>query len=194
MTVKILGFDGSGRKASTNHHLLDIVATGVKQAGGEITLINLRDFDIPMYDGDLEANEGLPDSVLKLKKIFDDHHGFIIASPEYNGSITPLLKNTLDWLSRPAAGETSMQQFKGKAAGIMATSPGKLGGLRGLYQLNTLLFILQVMVLPEIVSIGGGYEAFDDKGTLKDEKQQNQALALGQRIVKVTAALRESAK
>lgn len=193
MTTKILAFDGSGRKASTNHHLLEIVAEGVKLAGGEITLINLRDYDIPLYDGDLEASEGLPPAVLELKKVFDEHHGLLIASPEYNGSVTPLLKNIIDWVSRPSGTEGSLKQFKGKVAGLMATSPGKLGGLRGLYQLNTILFGIEVLVLPEIVSIGMAYDAFDDNGQLKDEKQQNQALNLGQRIVKVAAALQQAA-
>lgn len=193
MTVKILAFDGSGRKGSTNHQLLEIVAQGVKLAGGELTLINLRDYDIPLYDGDLEASEGLPEPVMELKKIFDAHQGFLIASPEYNGTVTPLLKNTLDWVSRPTGGEGALKQFRGKVAGLMATSPGKFGGLRGLYQLNTILFGMQVMVLPEIVSIGMAYESFDDKAQLKDEKQQNQALNLGQRIVKIAQALQHSA-
>ena len=116
----------------------------------------------------------------------------MIASPEYNGSVTPLLKNTIDWVSRPHAGEGSLKQFKGKAVGIVATSPGKLGGLRGLYQLNTILFGMQMLVLPNIVSIGNARESFDDNGQLKDEKQQNQALDLGQRIVKVTHALQQA--
>ncbi len=193
MTIKILAFDGSGRSASTNHHLLDIVTQGVQLAGGELTSINLRDYDLPLYDADLEAESGLPDAVLKLKQIFDAHQGFLIASPEYNGTVTPLLKNSIDWVSRPTAGEGSLKQFKGKVAGLMATSPGKLGGLRGLYQLNTILFGMQVMVLPEIVSIGGSYDAFDDKHQLKDEKQQNQALHLGQRIVKLAQALQHAA-
>lgn len=193
MTVKILAFDGSGRKGSTNHQLLEIVAEGVKLAGGELTLINLRDYDIPLYDGDLEATEGLPAGVIELKKIFDEHHGLLIASPEYNGSVTPLLKNIIDWVSRPTANEGSLKQFKGKVAGIMSTSPGKLGGLRGLYQLNTILFGIQVLVLPDIISIGMAYEAFDEKGQLKDEKQQNLALHLGQRIVKVARGLQQAA-
>ena len=192
MTAKILAFDGSGRHGSHNHHLLEIVAQGVKQAGGELTLINIKEYDLPLYDPDLEAEKGLPESVLKLKQIFDAHDGFLIASPEYNGTVTPLLKNTIDWVSRPHAGEGSLKQFKGKVAGIMSTSPGKLGGLRGLYQLNTILFGIGVVVLPEIVSIGGSHEAFEDS-RLKDEKQQQNAVNLGQRIVKLVNGLQHAA-
>jgi chromate reductase len=193
MTVKILAFDGSGRKGSTNHQILDIVAAGARQANAEVTFINLRDYDIPLYDGDLEAEQGLPQGVKTLKGIFDAHDALLIASPEYNGSFTPLLKNTLDWISRPQQGETSMQQFKGKAVALAATSPGKLGGLRGLYQLQHLMFILQSFVLPQIIAVGGAKDAFDENAQLKDEAMQKNALQLGERLAKTARALREIA-
>lgn len=193
MTVKIIAFDGSGRKGSTNHLMLEVVAQGARHAGAEVSIINLRDYTIPLYDGDLEANEGLPDDVLKLKKIFDEHQAILIASPEYNGSFTPLLKNTLDWLSRPAPGDTPLKQFKGKPVGLVSTSPGKFGGLRGLYQLQHVMFVLQTLVLPDIIAVGGAYEAFDEKGQLKDEKMQNNALNLGHKLVKIAAALQQAA-
>jgi chromate reductase len=193
MTVKILAFDGSGRKGSANHQLLDIVATGARAAHAEVTFINLRDFDIPLYDGDLESEQGLPAGVKKLKALFDTHHAFLIASPEYNGSFTPLLKNALDWVSRPLDGDKPLQQFKGKIAAITSTSPGKLGGLRGLYQLQNLLFILQTIVLPDIIAVGGSREAFDDQGQLKDEKMQQNAINLGQKLAKMASALQSAA-
>lgn len=188
MTAKILTFDGSGRKGSMNHKLLLAVSQEAEKNGAVITHIHLPDFDLPMYDADLEK-DGLPEGVVKLKELFTSHHGFLIASPEYNGGYSPLLKNAIDWVSR----RDKLVEFKGKVAGLMATSPGKLGGLRGLYQLNTLLFGMGTIVLPEIVSVGDYAGAFDEEGQLTVEANQKAAAALGARIVQIAEALARGA-
>lgn len=190
MTVKILAFDGSGRKGSLNHHLLENVAEQARAAGAEVTVIDLLECDIPFYNGDLEAEEGLPESVLKLKEIFKAHDGFLIASPEYNGTFTPLLKNTIDWVSRPVQGEPPLNCFKGKVAAIMAATPGKMGGLVGLYHLNTLLFRVGTLVVPDLVSIGFAKDAFDDANKLKNDPEKAAATRQAERLVNVAKALK----
>jgi chromate reductase len=189
MTVKLLAFDGSGRKGSMNHKLLEHVADEARTAGAEVTIIDLAKYNLPLYNGDIES-EGLPPIVLQLKELFKEHDGFLIASPEHNGSFSSLLKNTIDWVSRPVKGEAPLNCFKGKTVGLMAASPGKLGGLRGIYQLNTVLFILGTIVLPEIVSIGFAGEAFDEQDKLKNDKEMNAAANIAKRIVQVAGALK----
>ena len=147
-TPKILAFAGSTRTDSLNKKLVKIAANGAKNVGAEVTFIDLRDYPMPLYDGDLEAKEGLPPNALKLKEIFWQHQGFLIASPEYNSSYSGVLKNTIDWLSRPASSdEPGLSCFVGRVAAIMSTSPGALGGLRGLAALRQLLENIQVIVL-----------------------------------------------
>lgn len=189
MTVKILAFDGSGRKNSINRNIMDHVITKAKECGGvEITQINLMDYDLPFYNGDLEAEHGLPKGVQELKELFRAHDGFLIASPEYNGSFTPLLKNALDWVSRPEKDKPT--PFQGKVAGLVTASGGKLGGLRNIYQLNTLLFTLGTMVLPNIVSIGFYNDAIDENNTLKNENEQRAVDTLARRLTEITAAIK----
>lgn len=113
--------------------LVKIASTGATEEGAYVTVIDLRDFPMPIYDGDLEQKDGLPSNVRKLKDIMLTHHGFLISSPEYNSSISAVFKNTIDWTSRPSEGEIPLACFKNKVAGIMSASPGMLGGLRGLF-------------------------------------------------------------
>ncbi len=171
MPAKILVFAGSARAKSFNKKLARIAARSVETVGGESTFLDLRDYPLPIYDGDLEEAEGLPENAAKLKEIFKQHDGLIIASPEYNGLFSPLLKNTIDWVSRPVEGELPLSAFKGKVAAMVSTSPGGLGGMRGLAHLHTLLTNIGVIILPNQFAIGSAHEAFDDKGELKDEKQ-----------------------
>jgi len=190
MTAKFLAFDGSGREGSINKKLLDNVVSEVKEAGGTCTVIDLSKYNLPLYNGDLESEEGLPVAAQQLKELFKEHDGFLIASPEYNGSFSPLLKNVIDWVSRPVKGEPSLNCFKGKTVGIMSATPGKIGGLRGLYQLNTLMFITGTIVMPEIVSIPFANDAFEEDGKLKHEADKNAAIRLAKQIVRVTEALK----
>ncbi|MDH3591896.1 MAG: NAD(P)H-dependent oxidoreductase, partial [Planctomycetota bacterium] len=131
--AKILALSGSLRGDSFNRKLVAAAAAGARAAGAAVTEIDIREFPLPLYDGDLEARDGLPEHALRLKRLFAEHEGLLIASPEYNGSISGALKNLIDWVSRPASkGEKPLASFDGKVAAIMAASPGGLGGLRGL--------------------------------------------------------------
>src|SRR5574340_1703531 len=121
--------------------------------GVDVTVIDLRDFAMPLYDGDLEQKEGLPSNALKLKDLMKSHHGFLISSPEYNSSISGVLKNTIDWASRQSDGEAPLACFNGKVAGIMSASPGGLGGLRGLVHVRAILENISVLVIPEQIAI-----------------------------------------
>jgi NAD(P)H-dependent FMN reductase len=183
--IRIVAFAGSTRKDSLNKKLLRIAAEGAKDAGAEVTIIDLKDYPMPLYDGDLEAESGIPENALKLKKIFQDHHGFLIASPEYNSGYSAVLKNTIDWISRPSSkDEPMLSAFNGKTATIMAASPGALGGLRGLYQLRELLMNMNVTVLPQMRAVGKAMQEFNDKGEIESESLSSQIKELGKNTVK----------
>ena len=169
---KLLFFAGSARAESINKKLANHAAAIAEKAGADATLIDLKDFEMPLYDGDLEAQESLPENAKKLKQLFTEHDGFFIASPEYNSSLSPLLKNTLDWISRPhTENETPLIAFRGKVAALGAVSPGGLGGLRGLVPLRMMLGNIGVTVIPSQVAVGNGFQAFDEDGKLTDERQ-----------------------
>lgn len=181
--VKILAFAGSARLDSFNKKLVKIAAEGAKKAGAEVTYIDLADFPLPLYDGDLEAKEGLPSKAKELKKIFIDHDGFLFSSPEYNSSVSGTFKNAIDWVSRPEKEDAiSLCAFRGKAAALMSASPGDLGGLRGLVHLRALLGNIFVLVLPEQLTIPKAHEAFDQQGQLKDSSRQEKALGIGKQL------------
>jgi hypothetical protein len=110
----------------------DAKPKGAREAGAEVSLLDLKDFPLPLFDQDLEAEQGMPEAGAKLKRLFIDHDGLLIAAPEYNSSVTAVLKNAIDWVSPPASGEPSLVAFRGKVATLMSASPGALGGLRGL--------------------------------------------------------------
>jgi len=190
MTVKILAFDGSGRKGSINRNVLDHVISEARALGTEVTQLNLYDLNLPLYNGDLEEEHGHPAEVTKLKELFKSHDALLIATPEYNGSFSPLLKNTLDWVSRPVKGEVYLNCFHGKVAGLITASAGKLGGMRGIYQLNTVLFGVGVTVLPNIVSVSFYNDAIDENGKLKNEAEQKAVSGLAKRLVDVTKAIK----
>lgn len=188
-TPKILAFSGSARKDSLNQKLVRAAAAGARAAGAEVTEISLRDFPMPLFDEDLEAAVGFPDAVVQFRDLMKAHHGLLIACPEYNSSITPLLKNTIDWASRPAPGDPPLACYKDKVAVIMSASPGGLGGLRGLVHVRSILGNIGVLVLPDQKAIGGAGQAFDDQGRLKDAEQQAAVEALGSRLAIVLSKL-----
>jgi NAD(P)H-dependent FMN reductase len=190
-TPKILAFAGSTREASYNKKLVKIAAEGARAAGAEVTYVDLRDLPMPLFDEDLEAKEGLPENVLKFKELMMAHQGFLITSPEYNGSITPLLKNAIDWASRPLPEEPpfALSCFRDKVAALMSASPGALGGLRGLTHVRSILSGIGVLVLPDQQAIPKAYEAFDADGRLKDATQQEAVEQLGSKLATVLAKL-----
>ncbi|MDZ8088146.1 MAG: NAD(P)H-dependent oxidoreductase [Nostoc sp. DedQUE12b] len=188
-TPKILAFAGSTRIDSYNKKLVKIAAAGAKAAGAEVTYIDLRDLPLPLYDEDLEAQEGLPVNARTFKDLLISHQGLLIASPEYNSSLTAVLKNAIDWASRPAPNEAPLAAFAGKVATIMSASPGALGGLRGLVHLRSILGNIKVLVLPDQIAVTKAYEAFNADGTLKDPKQQESIEKLGDGLTKILLKL-----
>ena len=188
-TPRILAFAGSARQDSLNKKLVAIAAQGARAAGAEVTLLDLRDHPLPLYDGDLEAKDGLPANAKKLKEIFLAHDGLLLSSPEYNSSISPLLKNTIDWVSRPAPGEASLACYRGKVAALMAASPGALGGLRGLVHLRAILGNMGVTVLPDQVAVPKTNAALGPDGKLVDPKQHASIEALGADVARTLAKL-----
>ena len=190
---KILAFAGSSRKNSFNQKLVKIAATGAESAGAEITFVNLADYPMPIYNQDLESEQGIPEKALKFKNLLIDHDGFLIASPEYNSAFSPLLKNVIDWASRAESkDEPPLVAYKGKIAAIMATSPGALGGIRGLVFLRMLLSNIGVTVIPDQIAIPQAIKAFSEKGILIDSKQQQLVLDLGTKLTRMTDLLKTS--
>jgi chromate reductase, NAD(P)H dehydrogenase (quinone) len=148
-----------------------------------VTLLDLRDLPMPIYDGDIEAQEGLPANARAFKQLLREHHGLLVSSPEYNSQMPAALKNAIDWASRPEAGDTPLVAFKGKVAGVMSASPGVLAGLRGQMQVRALLSYLGMVVVPVQFGLPRANEAFDGDGRLKDEKQQAAVETLAQGVV-----------
>jgi chromate reductase len=187
--TKILAFAGSTRTDSYNKKLVKIASTGAVEAGADVTVIDLRDFPMPIYDGDLEQKDRLPSNAHKIKDIMLAHQGFLISSPEYNSSISAVFKNTIDWASRQSEGEIPLACFKNKIAGIMSASPGGLGGLRGLVHVRSILGNIGVIVLPDQITIAKAHEAFNEDGTLKDKKQEDQVKKIGANVAKILLKL-----
>jgi chromate reductase, NAD(P)H dehydrogenase (quinone) len=187
---RILAFASSTRRESFNKKLVAIAAQGAREAGAEVTLIDLKDFPLPLFDQDLEAEQGMPENGKKLKKLFIDHDGLLIASPEYNSSFPAVLKNAIDWVSRPAPGEPSLVAFRGKVATLMSASPGALGGLRGLVHVRSILGNIGVIVLPDQIAVAKAHEAFQPDGSLVDPKQQAGVEGLGKTLASFVAKLK----
>jgi chromate reductase len=187
---KLLFLAGSARAESINKKLAQFAAKQAEKLGADVTFVDLKDFEMPLYDGDLEADESLPKAAIALKKLFVEHDGFFIASPEYNSSFSPLLKNALDWISRPhEKDEASLIAFKGKVAALGATSPGGLGGLRGLVPLRMMLGNIGVTVIPNQAAIGFGFKAFSEDGTLNDAGQAQMLSASMEQFIQTAKAL-----
>lgn len=190
MKPKILAFAGSARKDSFNKKVLNAAAAAAREAGAEVKVIDLKDYPLPLFDQDLEAEKGAPENAAKLKKLFKEHSGLLIASPEYNSSITPLLKNTIDWVSRQTADEKPLECFSGKTAAILSASPGGLGGLRGLVHLRAVLGNIQVLVIPEQTAVSQASQAFDENGALKDPKNQASVTKVGAALAQILMKLK----
>lgn len=186
--VRVLAFAGSARRDSFNQKLVKIAALGAEQAGAEVNVINLADYALPIFDEDVERS-GTPENAIKLKQLFLASNCLLIAAPEYNSSITPLLKNTIDWVSRPAEGEKPLAAYRGKTASLLATSPGALGGLRGLVHVRSILSSIGVVVLPNQTAVPKAFEAFAEDATLSDDSLQQRVIAQGKELVDFTSKL-----
>lgn len=179
--MKLLVFAGSTRLQSFNRKLAHATAELARAAGADVTHIELVDFDIPMYNADLEA-EGTPADVIRLKQLMHDHPAWIICTPEYNASYPALVKNTLDWASSPVKADPEwtdgLKPFRGKVVGVLSASPGALGGLRSQSHLQPLLMNLHCWVAPQNYALGKAGEAFDDQGALVGERHAKQVQAV----------------
>jgi NAD(P)H-dependent FMN reductase len=185
---KILAFSGSLRAASWNKKLVKVAADGAREAGAEVTILDLQAYPLPVYDGDIEA-AGMPENVLKLKQIFREHQGMLISSPEYNSSYSGAIKNTIDWISRKVPGEQPLEHFKDKPVAIMCATPGGKGGMRMLPMLRLLLSNIGMLVLPGQYGLGSVSEAFDPDGNLKDEKIAAIVKGMGKSVTEMAARI-----
>ena len=177
----ILAFGGSLRQDSFNHKMVAEAAAAAEAAGAEVKVIRLSDYPLPLFDEDVEK-QGTPENVAKLKTLMKAADGFLIASPEYNSSVSAALKNVIDWASRPAEGEKRLEAFAGKAAVLMAASPGGLGGLRGLVTLRSILGNIQMIVLPQQFALPQAHDAFAEDGSLKDPGTAETVAGLGKSL------------
>jgi chromate reductase len=183
--VKILAFAGSTRTGSWNKKVIRVAAETAVKAGADVTLIDLRDYPMPLFDGDLEDREGVPENGKKFKQLLKENQGLLICTPEYNSSLPAVLKNAIDWASREETGEKPLACFENKIAGILSASPGALGGLRSLTTLRAILGNIKVMVIPEQLAVSKADEAFDDNGSLKDERRQKTIETITAKLVSV---------
>ncbi len=179
---------GSLRKDSMNGKLAKFVGRKLQDFGGvEIIEIDLVALDLPMFSGDIE---GMPSEVSEFISILVGCDALLVASPEYNGSLTGVLKNAIDWASVGRDGDEPLACFKGKVSGLLSSSPGAIGGLQGLVHVRQILTRLQMLVVPDQYALGGGHEAFDDAGDMKDAKKAKMAVDVGREMVRVCRALK----
>jgi NAD(P)H-dependent FMN reductase len=184
--MKLLVFAGSTRQQSFNRRLARVAADAARDAGADTTLLELSDFDIPMYNADLEAR-GTPPDVLRLKQLLWEHPAWVICSPEYNGSYTALLKNTIDWASSPVKGDPAwrdgVKPFRGKVVGMLSASNGALGGLRSQSHLAPLLINLECWLAPRAFALGQAASAFDEHGALVQEAHRQRVHGVVEQVL-----------
>ena len=189
MRVRILVIVGSTRTEAYTKKLAHAAVRSVEQAGASATFVDLRDYPMPLYDGDLEAAGGLPEQAIRLRDLMQRHDALLIATPEYNSSIPAVLKNALDWLSRPHAAEPGVSPYRNKVAGLLSSSPGPMGGLRGLVHLRQILQNVGCLVITEQFALGNAGSAFAADGSLSDARQAEGVAAVGRRLIGLTARL-----
>src|SRR5258708_27441800 len=170
---RILAFSGSARRGSYNRKLLAVVVEATRAAGGDVTLLDLNEFSLPLYHGDLEDAEGMPANATKLVDLITSHHGLLVASPEYNSQMTPLLKNTIDWTTR---GDEN--PYTGKVAAVVSASPGMFGGVRSMTLARQLLTHLGCHVVPVQCILPQADKAFDPERRLSSTRSQESARAV----------------
>jgi chromate reductase len=190
MPIKVLGLCGSARRDSLNRKLLELAMCGARDAGAAVTQIRLADLKLPIYDGDAEAEHGLPDGVHELKYSIAEHQALLIATPEHNGGYSALLKNAIDWISRPSNGDpTGLQSTAGKPAALLSASPGALGGLRSQIALQLSLSKLGVLVIPNSFALSAAHHAFDEQGRLKDANAEKMVHEVGAALAQLAMKL-----
>lgn len=176
--VNVLAFAGSTREGSLNRKLVAEAAQMASQMGAKVTVIDLKDYEMPFYDGDMESSQGIPPKAMQLRRLMTQSQVIMIASPEYNGSLSGVLKNAIDWASREGTDGKPSEAFKGKTFLIMSSSPGRGGGAKGLEHLRFILSRIGGIVAEKQVTVPDGFNAFDAEGHLKSPaiKQELQNL------------------
>ena len=190
-TAKILAFSGSSRKESWNRKVLEIAVAGARAAGADVMVANLADYPMPIYNADWHAENGVPDAMRELRKLMMSCNGLLIASPEYNASLTPLLKNTIDWLSQDVGKEKDEggnAPFEGKIGGLMGASNGGFGTIRALPHVSYILSNLGVFMLP-VVAVPGVAKTFDESGNMTNERSKKMLSGLGARLAQTIVKL-----
>ncbi len=188
--TKILAFSGSTRRNSYNQAVVECAAQAAKDAGAEVTVINLADYAMPIFNEDEEAEYGIPERAQAFKQLMIEHDGILIASPEYNSSYPAVLKNAIAWASRKAGDEPVLAAYKLKVVGLMAASPGALGGMRVLVVLRMLMQNLSCIVAPAQVAVGNVADKLDESGAISDEKTKKQLANLAKQVVDLATKLK----
>lgn len=188
--AKIAVIVGSTREGSFNRALGSLAIKALEAQGAIVADVDLATFDLPLYSAALEA-EAFPADAQRLKQLFAAQDGLLFVSPEYNGSVSPLLKNAIDWASRPTGEESlvALSAYRGKAAAIMSASISPFGGLRGLMHLRQILATIQMLVIPEQVLVPNAHAAFDEDGALKEALPATLIGLTAARLVKVAGAI-----
>ncbi len=189
MPVKILAFAGSTGMLSLNKKLVSYAAQLARQQGAEVNLIDLKNYPLPLYDSDLERESGVPENALSIRAMMMESDGILLSCPEYNSAISGVLKNTIDWVSRPVPEQTALAAFTGKTAALLAASPGRLGGIRTLASVRSILSSLGMIVVPKQFGLGGATGAFDENNTLIDESGQRGVSVVVEQLIHVTKGL-----
>ena len=188
--LKILVIPGSLRTGSLNVRLAATAAVELAQAGADVTRISLADFPLPIYDGDLQGKSGVPKNAVNLKRMMSAHHGVLIVTPEYNSSVPPLVKNTIDWVSRVQDGQESRGQvFRERPFAIAAASEGRLGGTRALAALRLILSACHATVIPNQLALSFASEAYDDMDRLKQPADVEALAALVGQLTEVSQSM-----
>jgi NAD(P)H-dependent FMN reductase len=188
--LKILVIPGSLRTGSLNAKLAAVAAHQLAQAGAEVTRLSLADFALPIYDGDLQTKSGVPKNAVDLKRMIATHHGVLIVTPEYNSSVPPLVKNTIDWVSRVHdANESRGQVFRGRPFAIAAASHNRLGGARVLAALRLILSACHALVVPNQLALAFADEAYDDRDRLKHPPDVEALAAMARQLIDVSQRL-----
>ncbi|MDE0310510.1 MAG: NAD(P)H-dependent oxidoreductase [Acidiferrobacterales bacterium] len=189
MPVKILAFAGSTGTRSLNKKLVGHAAQLARLQGAEVRLIDLKSYPLPLYDSDLERESGVPDNALAIRTLMVESEGILVSCPEYNSAISGVLKNTIDWVSRPVPDQAALAAFTGKTVALLAASPGRLGGIRTLASVRSILSSLGMIVVPKQYCLGLANAAFDDNDTLIDESAHRGVCAVVEQLIEVTESL-----
>ena len=187
---KILAFAGSARRESLNKKLIRAAAEIAESEGAEVTVVDFAELELPLYELGYQTEHGVHENAVKFRELLHAHDGFVISTPEHNGSISALLKNALDWASRAGGDEPALACFDGKPCALMAASPGGLGGMRSLAVARMVLNGFRILLLPDQLAVGNAEKLFDESGTLTDNSTRKKLQAVMQKLVKTIRGLK----